>query len=220
MRDPRRRLLRPRRRAALQHARRDPRAGGLRRHARVADRRAGGGAVRRGRAAVRAARLRDRLRQRRQDEATPVQTLLDMMAASTATFASVLAAAVPRAAAADLAPAGTVYRFERLTADDAHATSAARPAISRSSSLNARFVAAAHAQLDAVPAAEGADARRSGRSGCAGPFSLPPSPSTSRPNRIARMSVLRRVLLEAARAAACARPGLRPPGIADAVALA
>ena len=33
-----------------------------------------------------------------QDEATPVQTLLDMMAASTATFASVLAAAVPRAA--------------------------------------------------------------------------------------------------------------------------
>jgi purine nucleoside phosphorylase len=46
------------------------------------------------------------------DEATPVQTLLDMMAASTATFAALLAAAVPRAAAADLAPAGTVYRFE------------------------------------------------------------------------------------------------------------
>ena len=47
-----------------------------------------------------------------QDEATPVQTLLDMMAASTATFASVLGFAVPRAAAADLSPAGTVYRFE------------------------------------------------------------------------------------------------------------
>jgi 5'-methylthioadenosine phosphorylase len=47
-----------------------------------------------------------------QDEATPVQTLLDMMAASTETFAAVLAAAVPRAAAAELAPAGTVYRFE------------------------------------------------------------------------------------------------------------
>ena len=46
------------------------------------------------------------------EEATPVQTLLDMMAASTATFAAVLAAAVPRAAGADLAPAGTVYRFE------------------------------------------------------------------------------------------------------------
>jgi purine nucleoside phosphorylase len=45
-------------------------------------------------------------------EATPVQTLLDMMAASTATFAAVLEAAVPRAAAADLAPTGTVYRFE------------------------------------------------------------------------------------------------------------
>jgi purine nucleoside phosphorylase len=47
-----------------------------------------------------------------QDEATPVQTLLDMMAASTETFAAVLAAAVPRAAATDLTPAGTVYRFE------------------------------------------------------------------------------------------------------------
>jgi purine nucleoside phosphorylase len=47
-----------------------------------------------------------------QDEATPVQTLLDMMTASTGTFAALLAAAVPRAAAADLTPAGTVYRFE------------------------------------------------------------------------------------------------------------
>ena len=47
-----------------------------------------------------------------QDEATPVQTLLEMMAASTATFAAVLEAAVPRAAAADLRPAGTVYRFD------------------------------------------------------------------------------------------------------------
>jgi len=47
-----------------------------------------------------------------QDEATPVQTLLDMMAASTGTFAAVLGAAVPRAAGADLRPAGTVYRFE------------------------------------------------------------------------------------------------------------
>jgi purine nucleoside phosphorylase len=46
------------------------------------------------------------------DEATPVQTLLDMMAASTQTFAAVLSAAVPRAAAADLAATGTVYRFE------------------------------------------------------------------------------------------------------------
>ncbi len=46
------------------------------------------------------------------EEATPVQTLLDMMAASTETFAAVLAAAAPLAAAADLAPAGQVYRFE------------------------------------------------------------------------------------------------------------
>ncbi len=48
-----------------------------------------------------------------QAEATPVQTLLDMMAASTETFAAVLRAAVPRAAAADLAPPGVVYRFEQ-----------------------------------------------------------------------------------------------------------
>jgi purine nucleoside phosphorylase len=47
-----------------------------------------------------------------QDEATPVQTLLDMMAASTETFASVLARAVPLADAAALKPAGVVYRFE------------------------------------------------------------------------------------------------------------
>jgi 5'-methylthioadenosine phosphorylase len=48
-----------------------------------------------------------------QDEPTPVQTLIEMMAASTQTFASVLSEAVSRAAAADLAPVGVVYRFER-----------------------------------------------------------------------------------------------------------
>ena len=47
-----------------------------------------------------------------QDEPTPVQTLLDMMAASAETFASVLGAAVPRAEAAEPSPAGVVYRFE------------------------------------------------------------------------------------------------------------
>jgi purine nucleoside phosphorylase len=47
------------------------------------------------------------------DEATPVQTLLDMMAASTETFAAVLAQAVPLAAAAAPPPTGTVYRFEQ-----------------------------------------------------------------------------------------------------------
>ena len=48
-----------------------------------------------------------------QEQATPVQTLLDMMAASTETFAAVLREAVPRAAAASLDPTGVVYRFER-----------------------------------------------------------------------------------------------------------
>jgi purine nucleoside phosphorylase len=46
-----------------------------------------------------------------QEEATPVETLVEMMGASTAVFAAVLREAVPRAAAADLAPAGTVLRF-------------------------------------------------------------------------------------------------------------
>jgi purine nucleoside phosphorylase len=46
------------------------------------------------------------------DEATPVPTLLEMMAASTATFATVLAEAVPRAAASDLTAPGIVYRFD------------------------------------------------------------------------------------------------------------
>jgi len=46
------------------------------------------------------------------DEPTPVQTLLDNMAASTEVFAAVLSAAVPRAAAAGARPAGFVHRFE------------------------------------------------------------------------------------------------------------
>jgi purine nucleoside phosphorylase len=45
------------------------------------------------------------------DEATPVETLIEMMAASTDSFARVLAHAVPRAAAAKPAPPGIVYRF-------------------------------------------------------------------------------------------------------------
>jgi purine nucleoside phosphorylase len=47
-----------------------------------------------------------------QAEATPVETLLELIAASTATFASVLATAVPRIGAAEPpAPAGINYRF-------------------------------------------------------------------------------------------------------------
>jgi purine nucleoside phosphorylase len=45
------------------------------------------------------------------DEATPVETLIEMMAASTGVFARVLAAAVPLAAAGEPRPAGVVYRF-------------------------------------------------------------------------------------------------------------
>src|SRR3954447_14285922 len=46
-----------------------------------------------------------------QDEATPVDALLELIARSTATFAAVLAAAVPRIEPAGLAPAGINYRF-------------------------------------------------------------------------------------------------------------
>ena len=62
----RRRLLRPRRRPALQHAHRDPRARARRRDRGVADRRARDRPGGRGQDPLRAARLRDRLRQRRQ----------------------------------------------------------------------------------------------------------------------------------------------------------
>jgi purine nucleoside phosphorylase len=45
-------------------------------------------------------------------EATPVETLVAMMAASTDAFARVLAAAVPLAAASAAPPSGVVYRFD------------------------------------------------------------------------------------------------------------
>ena len=50
-----------------------------------------------------------------QPEATPVERLLELIAASTQTFARVLAAALPRIDESALAPAGIVYRFH---ADD------------------------------------------------------------------------------------------------------
>jgi purine nucleoside phosphorylase len=46
-----------------------------------------------------------------QSEATPVETLLELIAASTQTFASVLTAALPQVDESALAPAGIVYRF-------------------------------------------------------------------------------------------------------------
>jgi purine nucleoside phosphorylase len=46
-----------------------------------------------------------------QAEATPVETLLELIAASTQTFARVLEAALPRVDESPLAPAGIVYRF-------------------------------------------------------------------------------------------------------------
>jgi 5'-methylthioadenosine phosphorylase len=50
-----------------------------------------------------------------QPEATPVERLLELIAASTQTFARVLAAAAPRIDESALTPAGIVYRFH---ADD------------------------------------------------------------------------------------------------------
>jgi purine nucleoside phosphorylase len=46
------------------------------------------------------------------EAATPVDTLIEMMAASTETFASVLRAALPLAAGVEPSPPGIVYRFE------------------------------------------------------------------------------------------------------------
>jgi purine nucleoside phosphorylase len=45
------------------------------------------------------------------DEATPVERLLELIAASTDTFARLLSEALPRIDAAALGPAGVVYRF-------------------------------------------------------------------------------------------------------------
>jgi purine nucleoside phosphorylase len=45
------------------------------------------------------------------EQATPVETLLELIAQSTGAFASVLQAAVPRVDESALAPAGVVYRF-------------------------------------------------------------------------------------------------------------
>lgn len=47
-----------------------------------------------------------------QDEATPVEELMRLIGASSATFAATLELAVPRLAAADLAPVGTHFRFD------------------------------------------------------------------------------------------------------------
>jgi purine nucleoside phosphorylase len=44
-------------------------------------------------------------------EPTPVETLMEMMRRSTEVFAAILRAAVPRAAAAQLSPPGTILRF-------------------------------------------------------------------------------------------------------------
>ncbi len=46
------------------------------------------------------------------EEATPVETLVENMAASTEKFASILRAALPHAAAVTPAPTGVVYRFQ------------------------------------------------------------------------------------------------------------
>ena len=47
-----------------------------------------------------------------QDEATPVSELVRLIGASTETFATTLAASVPLAASAELAPVGTHFRFD------------------------------------------------------------------------------------------------------------
>jgi len=48
-----------------------------------------------------------------QPEPTPVERLLELIAASTESFARVLSAAVPKVEESALAPSGVVYRFHR-----------------------------------------------------------------------------------------------------------
>lgn len=47
------------------------------------------------------------------EEATPVEELLRLIAASTGVFASIISAALPRLAGQELTPPGVVYRFEQ-----------------------------------------------------------------------------------------------------------
>jgi hypothetical protein len=48
-----------------------------------------------------------------QAEATPVERLLELIAASTEVFAHVLEAALPKVDESALAPAGVIYRFHQ-----------------------------------------------------------------------------------------------------------
>ena len=143
-----------------------------------------------------------------QDEATPVQTLLDMMAASTATFAAVLAAAVPRAAAADLRAGGRRLPLQRFLTTRTRVC--ARPVMARSSSLNARRSSPDIFRRHAVPAAQALDAvdqvaevrRAVGR-----PSSPNSSPSSSSSSASSGEDCSKPASLSVR------RPGLRPPGM-------
>ncbi len=106
----RRRLLRPRRRAALQHPRRDPRPGGVPASP-PCPRPPGPETVLCGEAELPYALLGFLTDYANgvKDEATPVETLVEMMAASAEAFAAVLRAALPLIGAP--APPGIVYRF-------------------------------------------------------------------------------------------------------------
>ena len=111
---PRRRLLRPRRRPALQHPGRDPRARGLRASPR-SPRPPGPETVLCGEAELPYALLGYATDYANgvQDEATPVETLLEMMAASTEAFAAVLRAArAARRRRASSRRRAWSYRFE------------------------------------------------------------------------------------------------------------
>ena len=118
-----------------------------------------------------------------QDEATPVSTLVEMMAASAEAFARVLRAALPRAAAAGARPAGVVYRFEApLATRDADRGLARGRRSGGSSSRNARAGERPTRSTDAVVARDRARPGERAPSACAGPAS-PPVVLRARPRR-------------------------------------
>ena len=126
------------------------------------------------------------------DEATPVDTLVEIMAASTEAFAAVLRAALPLAAASPPAPPGMVYRFagvglKRRLRSRARARSAPRHADRRLGLAGDAEVVVAE-RLAAHAAERAATRRRSApwpgppsraRSSEAGPGSPPASSSSS-----------------------------------------
>ena len=104
-----------------------------------------------------------------QDEPTPVQTLIEMMAASTGTFAAVLAARGPARGGRRAGARRASSTASRLALRRRARASCARPEMRRSSSWNARLRSPPGAQRTPSQRRSAADRVGELASACAGP---------------------------------------------------